>query len=331
MGIKCLLKFINETPNLIQNVDNSKYKFKRIAIDISIFIYKIIISVRNSGADYTNQKGEITSHILGLFNKTIELLNYGIIPVYVFDGKPPNIKNKTIENRKQIRKKALEKLEQAITIEDKIKYLKRSSSISKEQWEQCKELLDLMGVPYINAPEEADSQCAYLSKVGLVDGVLTEDMDILTFGSTKIIRNLTSHNISTTEINLNNLLSHLKLNQDEFIDFCILLGCDYCQGISEYKPNIIFEYFSKYKTIEKTLELMKNDNMNVPDEIQYKDTKKYFLNPTIIDIPLSSLKMNEPDYDKLLLKLVDDYGLIKFLIKQKLKKLKNFYDVLKEY
>ena len=331
MGIKCLLKFINETPNLIQNVDNSKYKFKRIAIDISIFIYKIIISVRNSGADYTNQKGEITSHILGLFNKTIELLNYGIIPVYVFDGKPPNIKNKTIENRKQIRKKALEKLEQAITIEDKIKYLKRSSSISKEQWEQCKELLDLMGIPYIIAPEEADSQCAYLSKVGLVDGVLTEDMDILTFGSTKIIRNLTSHNISTTEINLNNLLSHLELNQDEFIDFCILLGCDYCQGISEYKPNIIFEYFSKYKTIEKTLELMKNDNMNVPDEIQYKDTKKYFLNPTIIDIPLSSLKMNEPDYDKLLLKLVDDYGLIKFLIKQKLKKLKNFYDVLKEY
>ena len=117
MGIKCLLKFINETPSLIQNVDNSKYKFKRIAIDISILIYKIIISVRNSGADYTNQKGEITSHILGLFNKTIELLNYGIIPVYVFDGKPPIIKSKTIETRKQIRKKALEKLELAINTE----------------------------------------------------------------------------------------------------------------------------------------------------------------------------------------------------------------------
>ena len=331
MGIKCLLKFINETPNLIQNVDNSKYKFKRIAIDISIFIYKIIISVRNSGADYTNQKGEITSHILGLFNKTIELLNYGIIPVYVFDGKPPNIKNKTIENRKQIRKKALEKLEQAITIEDKIKYLKRSSSISKEQWEQCKELLNLMGIPYINAPEEADSQCAYLSKVGLVDGVLTEDMDILTFGSTKIIRNLTSHNVSTTEINLNNLLSHLKLNQDEFIDFCILLGCDYCQGISEYKPNIIFEYFSKYKNIEKTLQLMKKDNMNVPNEIYYKDTKEYFINPKVNDISLNMLKMNEPDYEQLLLKLVDNYGLIKFLIKQKLKKLKINYEILKEY
>ena len=331
MGVKCLLKFINETPELIQNVDNSKYKFKRIAIDISILIYKIIITVRNTGADYINQKGEITTHILGLFNKTIELLNYNIIPVYIFDGKPPNIKNKTIENRKQIRKKALEKLEQAITDEDKIKYFKRSSTISKEQWDQCKELLELMGVPYIIAPEEADSQCAYLAKVGLVDGVLTEDMDILTFGSTKIIRNLTSHKVPTTEINLDNLLNHLNLNQDEFIDFCILLGCDYCNGISEYKPNIIFEYFSKYKNIEKTLQLMKNDNMNVPNEIYYKDTKEYFINPKVNESSLTMLKMNEPNYGLLLFKLVNDYGLIKFLIKQKLKKLKINYEILKEY
>lgn len=303
MGIKCLLKFINDTPELIQDVDNSKYKFKRIAIDISILIYKIVISVRNSGADYTNQKGEITSHILGLFNKTIELLNYGIIPVYVFDGKPPNIKSKTLENRKQIRRKALEKLEQAQTDEDKIKYLKRSSSISKEQWEQCKELLDLMGIPYINAPEEADSQCAYLAKNGLVDGVLTEDMDILTFGSTKIIRNLTSHKVSTSEICLEKILSHFNFNQEEFIEFCILLGCDYCPGLSEIKPNIIYDYFSKNKSIESTLKAMKNDNMNVPDEINYQETKSYFLNPNVTEVSINNLKMNEPNYDKLLSKL----------------------------
>lgn len=331
MGIKCLLKFINEFPELIQQVDNSKYKFKRIAIDISILIYKIIISVRNSGADYTNQQGEVTSHILGLFNKTIELLKLNIIPVYVFDGKPPNIKSKILENRKQIRKKALEKLEYATTEEDKIKYLKRSSSISKEQWEQCKELLELMGIPYINAPEEADSQCAYLAKNGFVEGVLTEDMDILTFGSTKIIRNLTSPKVPTTEIVLNNLLNHLDLNQEEFIDFCILLGCDYCNGISEYKPNIIYEYFSKNKSIEKTIKAMKNDNMNISNDIQYKDTKKYFLNPNVTPILLNQLKMSEPKYDILLSKLVNNYGLIKFLIKQKLEKLKKYYEILKEY
>jgi flap endonuclease-1 len=178
MGIKCLLKFINEFPDLIKFVDRNSLNKKRIAIDISILIYRIIISVRNSGADFTNQKGEITSHILGLFNKTIEFLSLGIIPVYVFDGKPPSLKYKTIEERKEGRKKALEKMEQSISEDEKIKYFKRSSQITKEQWDQCRDLLDIMGIPYVNAPEEADSQCAYLVKQGLVDSVLTEDMDI---------------------------------------------------------------------------------------------------------------------------------------------------------
>lgn len=331
MGIKCLLKLINETSELIQNVDNSKYKFKRIAIDISILIYRIIISVRNSGADYTNQKGEITSHILGLFNKTVDLLSNGIIPVYIFDGKPPDIKNKTIESRKQIRKKALEKLETATNEQDKIKYLKRSSSISKEQWEQCKELLIMMGIPFINAPEEADSQCAWLAKNGLVDGVLTEDMDILTFGSPKIIRNLTSHKINTTEISLEKILEKFKLTHDQFIEFCILLGCDYCQGLSDFKPNVIYDYYSKNKSIEKTLEAMKNDNLNVPSEINYQDTKKYFLNPKVKEVTKEDLILQQPQIDSLMNKLVNNYGLIKYLIKSKLDKINKFYEKLKDF
>lgn len=331
MGIKCLLKFINEMPELIQNVDNSRYKFKRIAIDISILIYRIIISVRNSGADYTNQKGEITSHILGLFNKTVELLGNGIIPVYIFDGKPPDIKNKTIENRKQIRKKALEKLETAITELDKIKYLKRSSTISKEQWEQCKELLVMMGIPFINAPEEADSQCAWLAKMGLVDGVLTEDMDILTFGSPKIVRNLTSHKINTTEISLEKILEKIKLTHDEFVEFCILLGCDYCPGLSDFKPHIIYDYYLKNKSIEKTLVAMKQDNLNVPSEINYHDTKNYFLNPKVKEVTKEDLILNQPQIDNLMNKLVNNYGLIKYLIKTKLEKLNKFYEKLKDY
>jgi flap endonuclease-1 len=331
MGIKCLLKFINEMPELILNVDNSRYKFKRIAIDISILIYRIIISVRNSGADYTNQKGEITSHILGLFNKTVELLGNGIIPVYIFDGKPPDIKNKTIENRKQIRKKALEKLETATTELDKIKYLKRSSTISKEQWEQCKELLIMMGIPFINAPEEADSQCAWLAKMGLVDGVLTEDMDILTFGSPKIIRNLTSHKINTTEISLEKILEKIKLTYDEFVEFCILLGCDYCPGLSDFKPDIIYNYYLKNKSIEKTLAAMKHDNLNVPSEINYQDTKNYFLKPKVKEVTKENLILNQPEIDNLMNKLVNNYGLIKYLIKTKLEKLNKFYEKLKDY
>jgi flap endonuclease-1 len=325
MGIKCLLKFIIENYNLIRKTERLTYKNKKIAIDISILIYRIVISVRNSGADFTNQKGEITSHILGLFNKTIELLHAGIIPVYVFDGKPPDIKNKTIEDRRLIRKKALEKLENAITEEDKIKYFKRSSVIYKEQWDQCKELLEMMGVPYIVAPEEADSQCAYLAKTGLVDAVFTEDMDILTFGAPKIVRNLTSHKVEISEIVLEEVLQEFDLTQEQFIEFCILLGSDYNEGIYECKPNVILNYYKKHKNIEDTLDDMKKDNIKVPLDFEYKETKLYFMNPKIVEVNEDYLQLHKPDSTRLLKKLVNDYGLIKYLIKTKLDRLDTFY------
>jgi len=329
MGIKCLLKFINEFPELIKIVDRSTLKNKKVAIDISILIYRIIISVRSSGADFTNQKGDITSHILGLFNKTMEFLSIGVIPVYVFDGKPPSIKFKTIENRKQIRKKALEKMELAITEDDKIKYFKRSSQITKEQWDQCRDLLDMMGIPYVNAPEEADSQCAYLAKNGLVDAVLTEDMDILTFGSTKIIRNITSHKVETSEINLIDLLNKLELTYEQFIEFCILLGTDYCVGIIDTKPKIIYEYYLKHKNLEDTIEAFKKINIKTPDDSNYNEIKKYFMKPIINEILADKIKLKEPNIDKLIKKLVEEYGLIKYLIKSKLEKLLGFYNNMK--
>jgi flap endonuclease-1 len=325
MGIKCLLKFINEL-DIIKPINNTNYKNKKIAIDISILIYKIIISIRNSGADFTNQKGEITSHILGLFNKTIEILHMGIIPVYVFDGKPPTLKNKTIEDRKQIRKKALLQMDEAKTDEEKIKFFKKSSSITREQWEQCRDLLDMMGIPYILAEGEADSQCAYLAKEGLVDAVLTEDMDILTFGSPKIIRNLTSHKNQTTEISLSSILDKLELTFDEFVDFCILLGCDYCQGLSDLKYSVIYQYFKQYKNIENTLTAMRKDNIKVPNNIDYVETKEYFKNPKIKMITHNDLLLRKPKYNKLLDKLVNEYGLIKKLIKIKLDRLSDYYE-----
>ena len=329
MGIKCLLKFISEKEGLINKITKENYKNKKIAIDISILIYRSIISVRNSGADFTNQKGEITSHILGLFNKTIELLHNNIIPVYVFDGKPPTIKNKTIEERKLIKKKAFDKMEQAETEEERIKYLKRTVSISPLQWNQCKELLTTMGIPYIDAPEEADSQCAYLAKEGLVDAVFTEDMDILTFGSPKIIRNLTSHKIETTEIILENILNNFELNQEQFIEFCILLGSDYGPGITESKPDIILNYYKKHKNIKDTLIYMKKDNINIPNNFNYEETKQYFLNPNILLVTNENLKLKKPDTNKLIKNLVNDYGFLKYLIKTKVDRLESYYNKLK--
>jgi flap endonuclease-1 len=221
-------------------------------------------------------------------------------------------------------------MEQAITEEDKIKYFKRSSQISKEQWDQCRDLLDMMGIPYVNAPEEADSQCAYLARNGLVDAVLTEDMDILTFGSTKIIRNITSHKIETSEIVLVDLLNKLELTYEQFVEFCILLGTDYCVGIIDTKPKIIYEHYLKNKNIKDTIESFNKINIKIPDDSNYDEIKEYFMKPNVNEVSKDTLKLKEPSSDKLIKKLVEEYGLIKYLIKSKLEKLVVFFNNLKD-
>lgn len=316
MGIKNLLKLINMYPDLVEEKEIIEYKNKKIAIDISILLYQVVISVRNTGSDLTNNKGEVTSHILGLFNKTIKLLENKIIPVYVFDGKPPDLKRKVLDIRRSIRKKAEEKMSLAETEEEKIKYFKRSVTISKKQLDECRELLDLMGVPYVNAPEEADSQCAWLAEQNLVDAVLTEDMDILTFGSPKIVRNLTSQKKKPLEINLNKIKDKFGWTQNNFIEICVLFGCDYSDHITDINFLKLFHEYQKNKNIHKVLNKL-NRKIDVNNSI------KYFKYP-MIDKKITNLTIRNSNLEKLENLLVSKYGLIKYKIKKKLNLLKIF-------
>lgn len=330
MGIKNLLKFLSyEFPEIIIEKSPNDYYQKKIAIDISILIYQVVIAIRNSGSDLTNEKGEITSHILGLFNKTISFLEKGIIPIYVFDGKPPLLKQKILDARKYVRNKALQKLLVAELESDKIKYFKRSVWISKEQLNQCRELLNLMGIPYIDAPEEADSQLSYLCKNNMVYAVLTEDMDILTFGSPKIIRNLLSSQKTPLEINLNDILIKLELNYEEFIELCILFGSDYCPVFTDIKSHDIYKIYKKHNNINDTVIELKKHGYNFSDN-NYIEAKKYFLNSSYNSINENNLKLVKPDINKLVDLLVKKYGLIKYKIINKLNRLDNYYEIYKD-
>lgn len=321
MGVKKLLTFLNNYDNLIVEKKLSDYKGYKIAIDISLLIYKLVIGFRNTGTDIINNKGDRITHIIGLFNKIILLLSNDIVPVFVFDGKPSELKYKTIIDRKHIKLLYNEKLKIANNIEDKIKYFKKTTSITKKELEECKELIELMGIPYIIAPEEADSQCAYLAKVGLVDAVYTDDMDVLTFGSPIIIKNLISIKNKPLEINLSKILSEIKLNYEEFIDFCILLGCDYSSGISNINYNIIYKYYLRNKNIIGTLTDLKNNNYNVPNILDIENIKNYYKNAPYTYITSNELKIKSFDKKKVIDFLVNNYGLVKFKVINKLNKI----------
>ncbi len=326
MGIKNMLKFLNKNfPTTIKKIDTTNFEYKMIAIDISILLYQVIIAIRNSGADMINNQGDISSHILGLFNKTINLLKMNIIPIYVFDGKPPEFKTKIINNRKDIKQKASEKLNESLTDDEKIKYFKRTVYITKKQIEECIELLELMGIPYVIAPEEADSQCAELVKAGIADGVLTEDMDIMTFGATKIYRNLTSYTKDNYMILMDDILKELKLNYEQFVELCLLFGCDYCDLISNNSlcSEKIYDYYIKFKNIPDTLKDMKKDGVYTYN-VDYTLYKNYFLNPRVTKIIKNNISIKKCLKDKLEKLLVSKYGLVKMKIQNKMNFLEQF-------
>lgn len=126
-------------------------------------LYQFLIAVRTEGAQLTSVDGETTSHLLGAFYRTIRLIENGIKPVYVFDGKPPDLKSGELSKRQEKRaeaQKALEKATEAGDATEIDKFNRRLVKVTKQHAEEVKQLLSLMGVPYIDAPCEAEAQCA---------------------------------------------------------------------------------------------------------------------------------------------------------------------------
>ena len=157
----------------------------------------------------------MTSHIHAVVCKTLLYLDNSIIPIFVFDGKPPNLKSSVLDKRKEDRQIARKLLDDA-TDDDtdrKIKLFKKTTVITSKQMEQCKEILRAMGIPVVESLEEADSQLAYLTKEHDVYGAGSEDMDLLAFGARKLLKNISSSKKNNIiEYDLDNIQINLQLN-----------------------------------------------------------------------------------------------------------------------
>ena len=266
MGVKGL-------PGLIQHVSESamkdflfpRFKGLKVAVDGNLMTHQSVIAIRSSGKDMTNEKGELTSHLHGLFHKVLAFLQNEMVPIFVFDGKSPNIKNKVLEKRLKRKKEAEKQLQELSDVEGEeyIKHFKQTFRPSRKNMREALILLDLMGIPYIIAPEEADVVCAWLAARSdgdgkrYVKGVCSDDSDMLVLGAPYLFKNMLkfmNKNKKITVINLNKALVGMNLTMDQFRDMSVMLGCDYCdnfKGVGQIKA---YKLIHKYDTLEKVIE-----------------------------------------------------------------------------
>ncbi|THG98807.1 hypothetical protein EW026_g3443 [Hermanssonia centrifuga] len=331
MGIKGLTGLLAEhAPAAIVEREMKTLFGRKVAIDASMSIYQFLIAVRQKDGELlTNDAGETTSHLMGFFYRTIRMVENGIKPAYVFDGKPPELKAGVLSKRLERREEAKEEGEEAKetgTVEDMDRFSRRTVKVTREHNEECRKLLGLMGIPFVVAPSEAEAQCAELARGGKVYAAGSEDMDTLTFNAPILYRHLTFSEARKTpisEINLKVALEGLEMNMSQFIDLCILLGCDYLEPIKGIGPKSALKLVREHGSLDAIIENLreraaakeeagedgkkKRGGISVPEEWPWEQAKKVFEKPDVTPADQIELDWKSPDVE----------GLVEFLVKDK--------------
>ncbi|KAI5185810.1 flap endonuclease-1 [Nematocida homosporus] len=297
MGIHKLCEVIRErAPQAISQTQIGKYRGWKVAIDASMILYQSLVAIRYGKDSLTNAQGETTAHIQGILYKTVNLLEKGVTPLFVFDGVAPDLKTELLDKRKERKVQAEKALQLAEDLQEIEKLAKRTVRATKYHVDSAQELLRCLGVPYLVAPGEAEAYCSILNSTGIVDGVVTEDMDALAFGAKVLLRNFLPALMkkgSIMEIKLDRVLADMKLDQDSFVDLCILLGCDYCKSPKGVGPKKAFELIRDFKSINN---LIANNKISAENSSIYKEAKDlFFLEEPSTHIPTTLTPLKPED------------------------------------
>jgi len=268
MGVK-LSGLINK-----KQIDFEDLKGKKIGVDFSNSAYQFLSSIRQpDGTLLMDSKGNITSHLMGAWNRFTNLMKQNIKIAIIFDGKPPDLKFKTKEQRNKIKEIAEKKFEDAKKkedIENMAKYAKQTSRLNLEMVTESKELIKAMGLPIVQAPSEADAQGAFMCEKGDLYAFASSDVDPLLHGCPRTISNLTISQrkklpsgayikINPELIELKDVLKDLGVNQDQLIVISILVGTDYNKGIKGIGPKTALKLIKQYKNFEELFKDVKAD------------------------------------------------------------------------
>lgn len=319
--------------SLIKTIPINQIKGKIAFIDVVLYIHKYVIGIRKGGSDIKAKNGKNIIHLFALTKIIKNFTDSNILPICVFDGKSPLIKLESIEKRRDIIETSREKCEQLKKLneentEEYIKYFKRSFSITQEILNECRDYIKLSGLPYINSVGEADPQCAALSYYysNITSGVFSEDSDILLYGAQSLLRNFDNKTNCVSIIYSEDIINFLQEKSDyicikykieqkiftreNLIDFSIIMGNDYCQGIRCNGYNNrekIFELFvfSQYNVeiFKEMIDIINTDKFSyfIPENFieKWKETREIYINTYVINPSEIDIKMNKPNYIQL--------------------------------
>ncbi len=302
MGVN-LRDLVPKTPVKLEDLSG-----KSIAIDAYNALYQFLAIIRQpDGTPLKNGSGRITSHLSGLLYRTSNLVELGIRPIYVFDGVPPALKEVEIKRRMKAKEEALIKYERALSegrVEEARIYAQATASLKDYMAEDSKRLLDLMGIPWIQAPSEGEAQAAHVVKRGDADYCASQDYDSLLFGAPKLVRNVTISGrrklpgknvyieVIPEIVELEQILKTCEITHEQLIDIGILVGTDFNpEGVKGIGPKKALELIKEYGSLENVLPKLKNADFPAnPVKI-----REVFLNPKVTDN--YKIEWREPDVE----------------------------------
>ncbi len=290
---------------------------RSFAVDAANQLHQFLALIRTpDGVPLKDSKGRTTSHLVGLLYRTTRLITeFDIKLVFVFDGKPPELKTKEIEKRREIRQKAEEEYKEAVArgdMETAWSKAVATGRLTREMAKEAQQVLSYMGIPYVQAPCEGEAQAAYMAQKDAVWATASRDFDTVLFGSPRLLRYLTitgrkrlpSKGISVPLqpelIELHRVLTENQLTREQLVDIALLVGTDFHPGIPRIGPKTALKLLQEHKSIE-----------NLPSKIKdqlppfYEQIQELFLNHPVTD-----------DYD-ISPKPVDKEGLLNFLCKER--------------
>jgi len=328
-----------------KEIEISDLKGKLVCVDAFNTLYQFLSTIRQpDGTPLMDNKKRVTSHLSGIFYRNVNLLSEGIKLVYVFDGKPPELKYKTGINRRESRELAKERFETAKQEEDFAamkRYASQLTRLNDEMIKESKELLEAMGIAVVQAPSEGEAEAAYLARIkNEVYASVSQDYDSLLFGAPKLIQNLALSRkrktfsgwteVKPEIIELEKVLNSLEINLDQLICIGILVGTDYnpkgIPGIGQKKALQLVKKFRQPVLIFKEVE---EQLLSLPEEdrFDWKEIFEMFHKPDVVKADFIFKKIDEKKIKKI---LVNEHDFSEERVEKQLEKLREIEDKRKQ-